>query len=1382
MDIKTPSDDDKDKVDVNHKSRRSLPDLSVLYNDEEKEPSSPNKIITSSINSGLHQLEESESGQDNKEKSHLNIQPELEQFLSSELWHGINTESPRHGILINVLDRMRSVLYLLSTFLPTHLVQEKMRRSVSGLINGSSLCGTLLFSDISGFTALSERLAVLGPEGAERLTTIMNRYFTTMLEILSWSGGILLKFAGDATLVYFPRQEKELQAKWAMRAAIRMLRAMSEFIDIETPTEKVTLKMKIGVGTGDFLAASIGSERRMDYAILGTAVTNTMTSEVYATAPGQLIVDNNTLNTLSEEYQSKEIQPGFFIIDPVGIKLDDFEIKAEKRRARGAVPWNASIQAIGAQIDVALHQIQALTPYLAPELVERLVAHARQRRIESEYRPTTVLFCNFVGPEKLLPVWNETIGIQRVTGLLSAYFSAMDDIIRYYGGIVSRIDPYQNGTKLLALFGAPVAHEDDPMRAISAALAMNIELKKVNKRWSRKLERHLPIGWDLPLIQHRIGITHGDTFAGLIGSSTRREYTVMGDDVNLAARLMGSATMGQILISQRVKDVVSDFFVLTPLHAIQVKGKSKPINIYQLEGPRNETLAKRVRERGLLIGRSSELAEAREILQKAMAGKSSLLTIQGPPGIGKSHFADEILKIALENGAVQELFYQCRSYSLDTPYALWSGLLRTLTDITSIDHPLIHQEKIRQLTHKYDLPTKIIPYLTTLMGLKDIDIESDHEQTADTIIAGNTAYFRKIKKGEAKRRSSQLDLLAQLDESESNPIGSAWQRYPTQLPPAERLQMFESVVELMTHLTLKNPIIIFIEDAQWMDSESKELISYIIERLSNKPILVMMAQRSTEKIIPMGHTLSLKPYNSEETTAAVANILISDLAKMIHEQSRGNPLFVEEISRWVQRTRKIGVADLKDILQTSDILQKLVLSSLENYPETQREVIRSAAVIGSEFRAGEVQALLPSLAPAKLSNLLHDLEDANLISLMEAGVDARYAFHQSLVRDIVYQSMPFEKRRELHAQVANYLSQSDDQRGDVHTKISVFLRPQSTYGLLEQAEQAAYHYEMAEQWLQAAQYLLLAGQKAYQQSTFSKSTALANRVLTDLDNLPKTTDDATWYITKTQLQILLGDIGIETLDFGGAISAYESALDYLPKDAPGNMDVRIWFCLALILPTQGREKEAISSLHNMIKEPISDTDLPIGMAMAWLLWRSQEPELEYWLEQCRKIINNLDATSTADCKTLLYDWSGDSNIALLAYQEVDKPTGTALIHIRLGNQAFDAGDFQTALRDYRKAAQLWENTAKEPCGLALAFYRQAEVFWKTHQKETAIDTLNKALDLLSKCPIIFQTENRKAIQNALESINNAKIEASFPRAWRFYEDTFYISQIFHIFN
>jgi predicted ATPase len=225
-------------------------------------------------------------------------------------------------------------------------------------------------------------------------------------------------------------------------------------------------------------------------------------------------------------------------------------------------------------------------------------------------------------------------------------------------------------------------------------------------------------------------------------------------------------------------------------------------------------------------------------------------------------------------------------------------------------------------------------------------------------------------------------------------------------------------------------------------------------------------------MIETGEMIKLDSFTQSETGALVAAILTAGLVEIIHEQSNGSPLFVEEISRWIKRTHSIDEAGLKSVLQSSDILQKLVLSSLESLPESQREVARMASVIGVEFRRSEVEALLDgALDTVTFSNYLHNLTQARLISMTEASVDARYTFVQSIFRDILYTSLPFERRRELHARMAEHLKNLPNKRRQLRDKIAAFLEADTAPRPVYNAENLAYHYEMSEQWLLAAQQL-----------------------------------------------------------------------------------------------------------------------------------------------------------------------------------------------------------------------------------------------------------------------------------------------------------------------
>lgn len=1336
--------------------RRKLPDLSLL--DDLKTPS------TQPAGRGVQPVVEDAV-------SRLVIDPELEKYLYPDLWRKLNSPAPARGILINTLDQVRSTLNLLSTFLPQHLVQEKMRRSVPGLVNGQILDGSLLFSDVSGFTALSERLQGLGPKGAEILTELMNRYFGRMLEILARSGGILLKFAGDAMLVYFPQQKRDEQANWAVRAGKRMLQAMAEFSDLEACGGKVSLKMKIGIATGDFMAASVGSARRMEYVVLGPAVMQTMAAESLTTAAGQMIVNSQTLPYLSADFPVSEHKNGYFRVNqPAGAALDEFEIKAELRRARGAISWDASPNAILAQADVTLRQIKAILPYLSPEVVDRVVIHGQRNQFSSQYRPTTVLFCNFWGFEDLLARWGEE-GVSRVTGLLNAYFNAMSDVVARYGGIISRIDPYSKGTKMLILFGAPVAHEDDPQRAASAALAMNAELETINETWGRKLALHLPAGFNSPLVQHRIGITTGNTFAGQVGSPTRREYTVMGDDVNLSARLMSAAQAGQILLNlgASTRAQMEANFSLTALAPIRVKGKSKPVAVSQVQGPRDDLLANRTHAREPLIGRKGELARAEALLRRATDGQGTLLILEGPAGIGKSHLADTLIQHA-EAAHLRVLSHQCRSYAADTPYNCWSLLLRQLAGIGATDYqPQVHHQKLRCLIEENHLAGELVQPLAMLMGLKPLVREATGaggagQPEAAAPLDETAALAHQVRQGMKKRQGSRLDFWDQLENGQSSETGQVWQPVTAQLAGEEREKVYGAVWALLNALTHPKqaglPLgVIFFEDAHWLDAASQDLLQWLSNRLPELPLLVLLARRKGEEkgtATLRAQTITLAPLTAEETGALVFNLLSADLAQVIHEQSQGNPLFVEEITHWYKRTHQISPDELRNVLQTSDVLQKLILSHLENLPDELQEVAMTAAVIGNEFRTGEVQALLSgALDAVTLSNHLRSLARSHLITLTEAGADARYAFQQSLVRDILYNSLPFEKRRELHGKLGDYLCRPMTRRRELQAHLAAALEEDAA-NPIQLAETIAGHYALAERWPDAARQFWLAGDQARQRKDLKRASDNFERGISAIDKLPQERLSGEVRRLKSQFHLAQGDLALRDDSYLNALTAYELARANLDPAGDPDLNAALTLRFALVLPTQKKAEEAESMLRALLGQPDFVPGAAILATLAWLAGRAGRADALQWVERCEGRLGEANGAWAQGIRALLAELNGDWAGARAGYRAAGCPAGAVIMDILLGQRAFAQGDAVLAANQYQQAFETGR-PAGEYAGAALASYLRAELHWRTGQGEEARADLDRSQASLELAPSQLAAEGFVAIRKAYKVINSNRI-------------------------
>ena len=1333
--------------------------------------------------------------------STVTLPPDLERFLPPNAWQRLTAEPPRRGVLLNTLDRLRSTLYLMSTYLPAHLVQEKMRRPAPGLVRGQMLRGSLLFSDVSGFTALSELLDSQ-EDGAEQLTQLMNRYFERMLRILSWSGGTLLKFAGDALLAYFPEQEGGEQARWAMRAGQRMMGAMADFTTIATPGGTVDLRIKIGVSTGRFLAATVGNTKRMEYVILGEAVTRALAAEGIAHTE-QIVADSTTAAYLDPS-RCVEQEEGFFAcVDDAIQDLDGYEIKAEKRRARGAIPWSASPHAIMTQMEIALRQIKALTPFLPPDLMQRIVGRAVQRQVENEHRPATVCFVNLTGLESLLAAWGDD-GVRRATRLLDDYFRTLHRVIARYGGIISRVDPYSQGSKVLVLFGAPVTHEEQPLRAVSAALTINDELAALNDRWRRQLIPYLPrrgagerprrslpgqaADLEKPILQQRIGITRGQTFAGQAGSLTRREYTVMGDDVNLAARLMAAAQPGQVLLSQRVYDAVVDHFCATALIPIRVKGKSRPIPIYQPTSSRDDALALRLRGRGRMVGRDIELEMGQAAIRQVLNGSGEILVIEGAAGIGKSRLADELAAYALARG-VKVVFSACRSYATDAAYAPWITLLKRLMGLSPSAPCDDRREGARLLRVLNDLGLPATEYaepLADLLGLprdclspSSVSPRSTHLEihSADARMAApqGTPLFARLEQKMTKQEEAKQDLWQLVQERPlsqgGRPAqgGRMWHSLQRRVAARQQERLFAVACGVLNRASAQAPLLLFFESAQWMDPASLALLDFLGGELRQMPLLVLVVQRSDAPAIrDLGRkqTLTLGPLNQATTGALVGHLLgeevQTDLVEAIYQLSEGNPLFVEETARWLQRTGRTTLDVRSDRFQASTTLQELVLSHLDSLPAGQRDTIKSASVIGSEFLREEVRPLLPLVSGDEmLDNHLGGLEEKRMILLLDSDPDARYAFRQTLVREVAYNSQSFAGRRELHARLAAYLEARH--AGD----------------LAQQAELLAHHHEQAELPVPAARYLLLSGDKAQQRYASPQAADCYRRALAILERCSATEAQETAAESKAlgaQAHEGLGDIAVLTGDFPSAVARYDAARTSLDEEAPARVLVK----LAQVLPTQDRTSAAETHARQAWAAREADTELQAALTLAWLLWRAGDAESAEWIERSKALAITSPAPWAGTVAALLADLSDDWTQAQQAYLTHDQPVGMALAACRRGDHLLQEGDVEGALELYMQAAGTWESES-DACGLALARYCLARASLQGGDTISAHSALREAQALLETA----ETDNvsdRSATAQALAALEAGQTVPWLPQRWQFYDDMFRISILFQAWS
>lgn len=483
--------------------------------------------------------------------------------------------NPSVDIMIKVHNHLRTLQRILHDYTSRQIDIAKLK---PGDVKTEWQYGTMMFTDLAGFTKLMEANASKGPKGAENLLKELTKYFSTMISIISKSGGELVEFTGDAMLVVFPKKkEKTDDVQRAVRAGLRMQRAMKDFAEIQTPSGVVNLKMRIGIHSGKFLTAEIGTPRRMEHVLLGKDVQKAKLTE----SNGQnerVNVSQTAYELAKNDFRFEKGNPEYHLVidDLTAGDLGDYEITPVGRRMASSVLFDRKDKKeVLNNIVELLNSIEPLASYIPDPILSMLVESAADRRIPPDFPSPTIMFINFIGlPEsadRALP------GEERkLAGSFSKAFSLINAAVEARGGVLKKVTYHLSGSDIVIYFGVPNAHTNNEMRAASAAVAIREIVETVNAKAPT-------IGNIKPEVYCQIGIHMGPAFVAEVGDPRgRREFNVLGDTVNTTARLMNRAQKNQIIISEKIKESVGEKYECTPLGEISLKGKSKPMNLYEL--------------------------------------------------------------------------------------------------------------------------------------------------------------------------------------------------------------------------------------------------------------------------------------------------------------------------------------------------------------------------------------------------------------------------------------------------------------------------------------------------------------------------------------------------------------------------------------------------------------------------------------------------------------------------------------------------------------------------------------------------------------------------------------------------------------------------------
>ena len=458
--------------------------------------------------------------------------------------------------------------------------------------------GVAMIADISGFTPLTEALTqgLSEGEGAEELTRALDSVFTPLIAEIHAFRGSVIKFGGDALIVWFARPfrgRKSAVVRRALTCAWHMQQRIKIDGQIPTPIGTVTLKMKIGMAYGPVKRFNLGLAEYGYEDVLAGATLDLMADAEHHAEPGEIILPRETGVLLPDTFTIKEWRAEFAVV-------------ANINRPARRLHWPL-IRLQPSQQEAMSKQ---LAPYLPRPIYEALLSGQAQ---VAELKPVVSLFVQFHGLD-----YDQDPNIAEK---LQHYFVTAQRVVAGYNGRLNRLITGDKGSLLHIIFGAPRSVEEQESRAIRCALDLQTECG------------------GLPFItMQRIGVSLGRVFAGPVGSPVRHDYTTMGDSINLSARLMQNAADDQVLLETAVYEQLGSEFKLVDLGTILVKGKAEPIQVYAAEGVRSQRARRQLKQIPPIFGRDAEMSTLRQRIEALSHGQGSLMTLIGDVGMGKTLF------------------------------------------------------------------------------------------------------------------------------------------------------------------------------------------------------------------------------------------------------------------------------------------------------------------------------------------------------------------------------------------------------------------------------------------------------------------------------------------------------------------------------------------------------------------------------------------------------------------------------------------------------------------------------------------------------------------------------------------------------------------------
>ncbi len=651
--------------------------------------------------------------------------------------------------------------------------------------------------------------------------------------------------------------------------------------------------------------------------------------------------------------------------------------------------------------------------------------------LHAERRQLTVAFVDIIGSTPL----SERIDPEEFFAVIRTYRDICDREIRRYGGHIARLI----GDGLLAYFGVPQAHENDPERAVRASLAIAAAIK----------EHEFPLSdGSFVRLGVRIGVNTGVVVVGSVPGEPPDRREVFGSSAHVAARLQGLAGENGVVVGSSTYELTRGTFSYAPLGRRPLKGVEEPIDAWRAEAlASSESRFDRARRSPLapMISRTGESALLAEMWQQTTAGSGQVGIISGEPGIGKSRLIRQF-RSDLDASPRDVLSLQCSPFHVNTPLAPEIERLRRATGIRETDDPELALAKLRALLRAVPNVARVLRYYGAILSIPACP---DYEP-AD--------------------------------------LGS----------PFERERAFQMLIDVLVAASRKRPILGIIEDVQWIDPTTSALLARIIARCSGERIMILITHRDdygadwlSGLAVRRIALQKLAPHECEQMVAAVAggDIVSRRITSQIVERTDGVPLFVEEFTRAVIDSRAVE-RDTDGLALGEKLPKPLVPSSIHDSLMERldrlgpaKRVAQIASVFGRQFTHDAILNVLPGRGQT-LQHSLQALESAGIVYRIEDSQIALFAFKHAMIQEAAYSSLLKEERRELHARVASWLLQ------------------EATIRESRQPAVLGYHYARAGNIPEAIEAWLQAGKSALRRSATKEAVAHLREGLSLIPKLP----------------------------------------------------------------------------------------------------------------------------------------------------------------------------------------------------------------------------------------------------------------------------------------